>query len=69
MENIKIDGLAYFSEKKFKEEQQEWEKYRFASKNYPRVGKSEAVMWDIICTAFGWPKPEWTFQEVSIEDL
>lgn len=41
MKNIKIDGLSYFSEKKFKEEQQEWEKYRFASKNYPRVGKSQ----------------------------
>lgn len=66
MNDIIIDGTAYFSELNWKKHMAEWEHFRFASGNYPRIGKSDAVMWDVICTAFGWPKPEWTMQPVKI---
>jgi len=37
--------------------------------NYPPVGKSTAVLADMLARIFGWEVPEWKFEEVSIDEL
>lgn len=37
--------------------------------NYPPMGKSTAVLADMLARIFGWEVPEWKFEEVSIDEL
>ena len=63
-----IDGLKYFSELKWKQNQKNWEKFRYLDK-VPNVGKSTVIMWDVIMYAFYGIHPIWSMQLVDIDNL
>lgn len=63
-----IDDLKYFSELKWKQNQKNWEKFRYLDK-VPRIGKSTFIMWDIIIFALYGVHPKCSWQLVDINEL
>jgi len=39
------------------------------AKNYPMVGKSTLVMWDLLARCYGWEVPHMEMVEVRVDEL